>query len=87
NKIICVSLFMSEDIYFVTNETAMILAFSCKCSLKISMVFQVAETLLAAEEAKDVRGEKERMLMVRGSKALLEGNSYLHLYVTVFSPL
>lgn len=39
------------------------------------MAFQVIQTLLAAEEAKGVGGEKERMLMVRGSKTLLEGYS------------
>lgn len=42
----------------------------------MSMAFQVIQTLLAAEEAKGVGGEKERkkerMLMVRGSKTLLE---------------
>lgn len=51
------------------------------------MAFRVAETLLAGEEAKGVGGEKERMLMVRGWEALPEGNSYLHLYTTVFSSL
>lgn len=39
---------------------------------KMSMAFQVIQTLLAAEEAKGVGGEKERMLMVRGSKTILE---------------
>lgn len=51
------------------------------------MAFRVAETLLAAEEAKGVGGEKERMLMVRVCKALLEENSYLRLHNTAFSPL
>lgn len=41
----------------------------------MSVAFQVIQTLLAAEEAKDVGGEKGRMLMVRGSKTLLEGYS------------
>lgn len=41
----------------------------------MSVAFQVIQTLLAAEEAKGVGGEKERMLMVRGSKTLLEGYS------------
>lgn len=40
---------------------------------KISPVFRVTETLLAAEEAKGVGGEKERMLTVRGCKAVLDG--------------
>lgn len=40
----------------------------------MSMAFQVIQTL-AAEEAKSVGGEKERMLMVRGSKTLPEGYS------------
>lgn len=43
---------------------------------KMFMAFQVIQTLLAAEEAKGVGGEKERMLMVRGSKTLLEGVLY-----------
>lgn len=33
NKIVCDNLFISEGIYFITDETTMVLAFSSKCGL------------------------------------------------------